>query len=210
MPETCYACAAVATTVEHCPPQSFFPEGHRKNLITVPSCSNHNNANSKDVEYTRNWITTSWGVNSAGQDLFEQKTKKSFDRSPRLLTQTFGTMRTVKFEREITGAAKCDVPRCRVVFEACVRALHYHNTREKHEKWGIVMQGLAFDPTVPGLNMQPLMNLVGTLQALNFPQIPTANPEVFQYGAAQLDGRQVYCFVFYGSYVVYALPLTGV
>ena len=97
MPETCYACAAVACSVEHCPPLSFFPEGHRKDLITVPSCSDHNHVNSKDVEYTRNWLTTSWGVNTAGQNLFDGKTKKSFDRSPRLLNQTFGTMRTISY-----------------------------------------------------------------------------------------------------------------
>src|SRR6185437_6074985 len=71
--ETCYACDQPATTREHVPPFSFFPEGHKQNLITVPSCAAHNNANSKDVEYVRNIITTSFGVNSVGETIFSTK-----------------------------------------------------------------------------------------------------------------------------------------
>lgn len=210
MLEACYACDAAATSVEHCPPQSFFPEGHRKDLITVPSCPDHNHANSKDVEYTRNWITTSWGANVTGQNLFERKTQKSFDRSPRLLNQTFGSMRTVRYKGEVTGAATCDTPRCKNVFEACARALHYHNTREKHEHWGIVLKNLEFDPAKSGVNKESWMDLLEMLQSANFSQLPTANPEVFQYGSVMADGGQqpIYCFVFYESFVVYALPLS--
>lgn len=208
MPKTCYACAVIASTVEHCPPLSFFPEGQRKNLITVPSCPDHNNTNSKDVEYTRNWLTTSWGVNSTAQDLFERKTKKSFDRSPRLFSQIFGTTLTVQYKGEVTGATKCDLRRCKTVFEACARALHYHNTREKHENWRIVIQSLTFDQSTPVLTIQRWTDLIGKLQAMDFSQIPTTNPEIFEYGVAHVEGKKTYyCFVFYGSFVVYALAL---
>lgn len=56
----CYCCEKTATTKEHIPPKCFFPEpkhlpenspNYRKNLITVPSCFEHNNYRSKDDEY---------------------------------------------------------------------------------------------------------------------------------------------------------------
>jgi hypothetical protein len=54
------------------------------------------------------------------------------------------------------------------------------------------------------------MDLLEMLQSANFSQLPTANPEVFQYGSVMADGGQqpIYCFVFYESFVVYALPLS--
>ncbi|MDC5072991.1 hypothetical protein NRA08_18095, partial [Acinetobacter baumannii] len=59
---TCYMCDAEATTVEHVPPKCIFPESKdlssadklldfRKQLITVPSCDDHNGKKSKDDEY---------------------------------------------------------------------------------------------------------------------------------------------------------------
>lgn len=38
----CYWCGAKSTSVEHVPPKSFFPQGKRVDLITVPSCKKHN------------------------------------------------------------------------------------------------------------------------------------------------------------------------
>jgi len=49
----CYHCGTEATGYEHIPPKSFFPEGSREELITVPSCDLHNQKKSKDDEYVR-------------------------------------------------------------------------------------------------------------------------------------------------------------
>ena len=147
--ETCYACERPASTIEHCPPKAFFPTGQRQNLMTVPSCEEHNNDYSKDVEYTRNAITTLWGVNTTGLDLFERKTKKSLDRSPGLLFQTFGTMQAAMYGEHVTGVYHLDIDRLEVVFAACVRAVHYRDTRRKHADWGIVMPRCVFDSNIP-------------------------------------------------------------
>lgn len=57
----CYCCEQTATTRDHIPPKCFFPEkkylssnspDYRSDLITVPSCSQHNNSRSSDDEYT--------------------------------------------------------------------------------------------------------------------------------------------------------------
>lgn len=63
----CYCCEQTATTKDHIPPKCFFPEkkylssnspDYRSNLITVPSCSEHNNSRSSDDEYTAAVIIT--------------------------------------------------------------------------------------------------------------------------------------------------------
>jgi hypothetical protein len=60
----CYMCAADATTREHVPPKSFFPRGHRDNLVTVPSCVAHNHDQSLDIEYVRTLIAGFYGTNA--------------------------------------------------------------------------------------------------------------------------------------------------
>jgi hypothetical protein len=85
---TCFACDQSATTREHAPPRSFFPEGSRQKLITVPSCAIHNCDNSLDVEYVRNAIVILAGLNATGELLIDTA-KRSFDRSPALCARTF-------------------------------------------------------------------------------------------------------------------------
>ena len=60
----CYMCSDNETSREHTPPRGFFPTNHRVNLITVPSCSVHNEDTSKDDEYERNIITASINNNA--------------------------------------------------------------------------------------------------------------------------------------------------
>jgi hypothetical protein len=49
----CYfqGCREMGTTKEHIPPRSFFPVGEKEQLLTVKSCTAHNNAKSKDDLY---------------------------------------------------------------------------------------------------------------------------------------------------------------
>ena len=111
MAAECYMCDAMATSFEHVPPHCFFPEGYRANLITVPSCTAHNEKNSKDVEYVRNVISTQHGAtNEAATKVFET-TKRSFDRSTKLADRTFRDLRPVLVEGQETGAFAVDLAR---------------------------------------------------------------------------------------------------
>jgi hypothetical protein len=203
----CYACERPAVTVEHFPPRSFFPEGQRNQLLTVPSCERHNNDNSKDVEYVRNVLTTLWGANESGLSLFGDKVKRSFDRSPKLWTATFSSMQTIFYEGQITGAYKLDIKRLANVFEACARAAYYHEKQRKHTDWGITMPRLMFSDGVSNLGRQSWFRLLEMLRQIGFKERSVANPQVFEYGAAEIDGHSLYCFFLYQSFLVYALPL---
>lgn len=206
---TCYACERPASTVEHCPPKSFFPNGHRRNLMTVPSCEQHNNDNSKDVEYARNAITTMAGINTTGLELFERKTKKSLDHSPGLLFQTFSTMEPVIYGERVTGMYHLDIDRLELVFGACVRALHYRDTQRKHADWAIVMPRCVFDSKMPEQFVRNWSRLCSALQSIHFELKGTENRAVFEYGVALLKGKYVYLHVFYGSFLVYAFELSS-
>jgi len=173
----------------------------------VASCTEHNNDNSRDVEYVRNILTTLWGVGRFGLELFDGKTKRSFDRSPALLNQTFSTMQTVFYEGQVTGAFRLDINRLQSVFKACTRAIHYNNKRLKHANWGIVMPGLMFMPEVPQTPRQNWARLCEMLQQVRFVRGSVPNPSIFEYGVAELQGNYVYCFVYYENFIVYALPL---
>lgn len=69
----CYACDAPATSREHVPPLCIFPDGRdsngknlRRNLITVPSCEEHNLKKSKDDEFLMISVAGIFGNNSIG------------------------------------------------------------------------------------------------------------------------------------------------
>src|SRR5713226_181962 len=122
MAAKCYMCEAIATSVEHVPPKCFFPKGYRANLITVPSCTAHNEQNSKDVEYVRNVISTQHGcTNKAAAKAFETA-KRSFDKSVKLANRTFRDLRRVLVEGQETGAFPVDLARHKNVMRAIAYA----------------------------------------------------------------------------------------
>src|ERR1700733_6530786 len=86
--KNCYYCGRPATSREHVPPECIFPEkkdssgkDYRKNLITVPSCDEHNLHKSKDDEFLMANVTPVVGNNGAGFVQTRTKLRRAFDRS---------------------------------------------------------------------------------------------------------------------------------
>ena len=200
----CYACTEPATTREHYPPYSFFPAGNNVNLTTVPSCDLHNNANSRDVEYVRNIITTVLGVNQVGEAHFLDKSMRSFDRSPKLLNATFADIKPVQINGGISGVFTVDIARVKAVMEACVRAIHFAETSERRSDWEIVVPNLMFKDGVPEITVSGWMQLLSMLGSLPYTLRTTSNPDVFEYGATDIAGGHVYALRFYKAFQVYA------
>lgn len=84
----CYCCGIeldkTTKTREHIPPKCFFPKGYKDELITVPSCKEHNNAKSEDDEYLWQMIAINILANKHGQNLATEKVVKSILRNRRL------------------------------------------------------------------------------------------------------------------------------
>ena len=204
----CYMCDAAATSVEHVPPQCFFPEGRREGIITVPSCEKHNEANAKDVEYVRNVISTQHGTNGAAAEIFETS-KRSLEHSPRLRTRTFRDLRPVMVDGAETGAFRIDLPRHKRVMEAIAYALYFHDYGRKHRgDWRVFTPSFVYAGTVDRGEPDPWEGFRALIESVEYVAVPVPQPEVFKYGRLELDqGQMIYRFEFYERIVVTAMTL---
>ena len=209
--ETCYACNATATSDEHAPPKSFFPEDRRRNLITVPSCKAHNHGNALDVEYIRNSIAFLAGINDAGTAMMH-KAMRSFDRSPALFNRTFRSMRPLVRKGEEVGAFPVDLGRLKAVMISTTQALHYRDQGQKWRWWRFFSPALGSERTLyqqqPD-NWEPFRQLLR-----NDPCEPreTGEPTVFAYASHQFEAPSnwawMYKLTFYEGFVAYTWMLT--
>jgi hypothetical protein len=204
---TCYACELPASTKEHAPPRSFFPVNKRDSLTTVPSCAQHNNDNSRDVEYVRNVITTMLGINEEGLKMFNGPTSRSLGRSTGLRVSTFGSMHTLQVGDMLTGALTVDLNRVNSVMIACTTALHFANTSQKHSQWAVVSPNLLFREGVPEQGRSTWQALVERLQNIDYEDRESPNPEIFKYATAVDGGRYVYRLLFFGGFCVFAFSI---
>jgi hypothetical protein len=205
MVDECYMCDAAATSEEHAPPESFYPKGYRSNLIKVPSCAEHNEANSKDVEYVRNVISTQHGTNGAAALIFE-KTKRSFDHSPKLTARTFRDLKPVMIEGVETGAFPVDLTRHKRVMAAIAYALYFHTYGRKHRgDWRIFTPSFGYAGNVHRGESDPWEGFRSYVESGQYKPMPVPQPEVFKYGLLEMEqGQIIYRFEFYERVVVMA------
>jgi len=195
------------------PPLAFFPHGFRTDLNTVPSCSQHNNDNSKDVEYVRNLVTTCAGINEVGLSLFCDKTKRSLERSPALLWQTFRNVRPVVTPIGETGAVRFDMGRFDAVMKAIANALYFKHYDKRHTgHWGIFSSSLLHAHTFSG-HTDPWQAFRNLINSATFAPQKASHPWVFKHAIFDRGGV-VLRFDFYESFRVFALSnpdmVTGV
>lgn len=100
-------CLNQATSSEHVPPQCIFPEKKdtnkdlRINLITVPSCEEHNQRKSHDDQFLMVCLAGLIGNNSIGFQHFNGKIQRALRRtSYKLLEDVFLKKKLIKIENE--------------------------------------------------------------------------------------------------------------
>ena len=112
MPEkNCYICSDPSTSVEHVPPRCLFPEKKdlppvidlRKQLITVPSCDEHNTAKSQDDEYLLYLLLLNIPNNETAENHFFTKILRAVKRNPALIQKFAEKQLPVVAEDTITG-----------------------------------------------------------------------------------------------------------
>lgn len=147
----CYCCKQIATTKDHIPPKCFFPErkylpsgspDYRKNLITIPSCSQHNNLRSKDDEYTAAVIVMN-SESKLASSIFETKGVKTLLRREGVLGKRILSraekVKVISPKNNIlipyeTLAIRYETSRIERVIESIARGLYYYES-EYHKKW---------------------------------------------------------------------------
>lgn len=143
--QTCYACQNYATTREHIPPRCLFPEvkdtagaDHRCNLITVPSCTEHNLHKSGDDEYLLYVLCTNLSANAIAQTQWT-KLKRAINYRPTLWNTMRSNVEDVKVMDSHIGKIYKDVQmgldgtRFQRSLELIALGVHCHHFRERWE-----------------------------------------------------------------------------
>ena len=204
----CYWCGAPASSDEHVPPKNLFPKAKRKNLITVRSCSEHNEKLTKEDELFRFYIQAC-SDSPESLKLFSDKTMRSFERheAAKLLDAIFKDSHPVWMTGGETRALKVSPERQQLYFEKIIRGLFFHI-------FGRRMNGTvaAASPSfiAPSLDYGALSNSLSKYFAS-----PEAiegqleQPEIFRYRYYfhQNGGREGFAIrmIFYSSVVVLGL-----
>jgi hypothetical protein len=138
-------CPRPATSREHVPPRCLFPArkdvadevNYRKNLITVPSCDEHNSEKSHDDEYLMFALAGSYTSSAVGLAQFTTKVKRAFDQQPskRLNFIRRSTpvrlRRTAGTEWEEGAQVVIEGPRIDNLLANCARALYFNQSGRK-------------------------------------------------------------------------------
>lgn len=195
----CYMCGKEATSNEHVPPKCLFPEQKdlhtgvdlRKQLITVPSCDEHNSAKSQDDEYLLQVLAINLPANVIAKNQFLTKIMRSINRNPRLVDQIMKHPQTVitvgknTAETHHTIAVKIDDARFDSALEHIGRALYFHHFREKwlgdiRTQPDFLLRSL--NPSYAEALNKPVENIAKAAdQAFKDSPYFGENPDVFKY-----------------------------
>lgn len=135
--ELCYWCGKLATSREHVPPKSLFPENkdikmisnnsYRNNLITVPSCDEHNMSKSNDDEYLMACLSGRVGNNGIAYIHNSTKVKRARERNPSIIQIYKDDVIKIRNKEYPVQLAIIDNLRLIHSFEAIARALYYYD-----------------------------------------------------------------------------------
>ena len=213
MTKKCYMCDKDATTVEHVPPRCIFPElkdsngiDYKKNLITVPSCEEHNNSKSTDDTYLRDILSMVGTSSSLGKLQFTKKTMKQASRRPALMNDMLAKSAPyeVSFDdgatKQPTFGIRVDDDRLQNSFECMARALYYHEKNEKFSGESINVFPLFLFNKELQEEREQLANVIDSVMKQNSILQKGGNPDIFYYQFYEnSDGSIFIKMVFYGN-----------
>lgn len=217
----CYACNNVSTSKEHVPPKVFFPEveylsdgypDFRKNLITVPSCDDHNLKRSLDDQYTFMVIVASIDANHIAHSYFH-KVIKTLERKPNMKGIFFKDFRPIIVGGLPSIAPIVEINRFERVLSQVAKGVFYNHYKSKWNK-NIGIYPLSFFRMADYPNFQEVNNRIMELRNSSpklFEKEPKrgSHPEIFFYQfLSNNDNSENGCLlrmVFYEGFEVIAL-----
>ncbi|MEY8199782.1 MAG: hypothetical protein RPS47_11130, partial [Colwellia sp.] len=200
--QSCYMCCQLKTSVEHVPPRCLFPQKKdlpegvdlRKQLITVPSCDEHNTAKSKDDEYLLYTLLLSIPNNKTAENYFFNKAVRAMKHAPSIFQGFTKTQVPVTAIDEQSGevhntiAVQIDEERLHSSLASIGQALYFHHYKSPWE--GSIKayphflmhlkEDNARELNEPNEKMQQV-----TEQLMVEAELHGENPEVFSYQFAE-------------------------
>lgn len=188
-------CEKQATTQEHAPPKCIFPKSadipngkyFRKNLITVPSCPEHNCAKSHDDEYFLYILSASFTSNEVGMNQFITKVKRAMERRPHIAKNLLKTAKPVKIhDTEMNSwheafALNIETNRIDAVLKNCAKALYFHETKLKFQGEAQALSAFLLSPLNMKFNDSMAKAFEGAEAILANHPAKGENPEIFSY-----------------------------
>jgi len=216
--ETCYMCAAPATSREHVPPLCLFPEpkdvlgfNFRKDLITVPSCDLHNSKKSTDDEFLMVTMASVVGGNFLGYLHLQTKISRALRRKSKdflnkaiVRNSKMHTIESASGKKYPVMLGNPDGERLISCFRHIAHGLYYHEFHKKFEGeirilFGFVQYNDQFTDTM----LQLINHKLVTENTFETPK--GSNGKVFTYNFCQPDAHGLIALKlsFYGSTDVY-------
>ncbi|MGK7392604.1 MAG: hypothetical protein ACNS60_19780 [Candidatus Cyclobacteriaceae bacterium M2_1C_046] len=217
---SCYMCSKPATSREHVPPQCLFPENKdlpkynfRKNLITVPSCDEHNLKKSRDDEFLMVSLASIVGNNILGYFHTKTKIDRALKRKSReflgkvILRKSKEKLIQLKSGKKIPVLyGEPDVSRLLKCFQHISYGLYYHQYQIPFK--GEIRQLLGFIIYKEEDSNTFIKFLKRRFELEDLKLEPKGdNPEVFlyQFCKPDKDGLVSLKLTFYSSTEVYVL-----
>ncbi|WP_244442624.1 hypothetical protein [Azospirillum lipoferum] len=216
--EECYMCKSLSTSKEHVPPKCLFPEGKefgedfRKNLITVPSCDQHNSAKSSDDEFLMISLAGIIGNNSIGFRHKFSKVNRAIRRNSKILLEEVfvGEKKIFAIECRNNSFIDCiwgtpNYERLSRCFDRIVRGIYLHHFGEKFFGETRVVLGYLSIKEPSARNFYHFIRDKSEIE-LRDKQNHGNNPDVFYYQISDRDqfGISLVRFCFYGGINIYA------
>lgn len=215
---TCYMCDRIATTREHVPPLCLFPEAKdvkglnfRQNLITVPSCDEHNSKKSNEDEFLMVSIAGIVGNNMLGYIHTQSKVNRALRRKSSDFLEKAVMRNSKSLDLNLKNGKKLPVLlgspnflRLAKCFEYIAYGLYFHEFKQKYKGKVNVLPGFIKyeDP-----NSNSIVELIRTKIELD--EVTSGkkgdNPSVFYYQFCNPDkfGLIAIQLVFYGTTEVF-------
>jgi hypothetical protein len=211
-------CNQPATSREHAPPKCIFPEqkdnlggnDYRKNLISVPACTAHNQEKSGDDELMLYILALSITSGDAAAIQLETKVARATSRNPSLLSWIASHSVPISIcvhadENVEEGLAiQIDMRRFDAAVAHTVRALYFHETGRKF--LGPIDVKTPFAPYLSYAehNREVLQAVFRVEQFLSNQLARGENSEVFSYKLHESARYCIMLLTFYGETKVLA------
>jgi len=198
--DECYFCGQPATSREHVPPLCIFPEAkdsfgkdYRKNLITVPSCDEHNLKKSKDDEFLMACVTPTVGNNGAAYIQTKTKLRRAFERNDkRLFKSTIADPKDVIWKSPAGDefpimVGQPDLPRLYCALNHVARGLHFHINRSHFKGQCRILADWIKYPDDSGLEFIKLMARAMFKQERHRYAVYEQNSDIFKFAVGPTD-----------------------
>jgi len=216
--EICYRCGGKAISREHIPPLCLFPEqkdqpdtNFRKNLITVPSCDEHNAKKSKDDEFLLLTLPSIVGNNAVGYIHTKTKLLRAYQRLPKEFFEKAIARNAkdyfFKVDERATlffSVANPDYKRFVRCFENIAAGLYFHEFKAVFSGRIVMHFGFVnYEKKDHNTFVSFLRNKF--IQETNGSELKGNNREVFAYGFSPIEENSIKCLklLFYESADVY-------